>query len=580
LRHVASAEGATRLGKNSTSPTRLGMCTIRAMANSFYKTGSDRQQAQLLPARIEDYVGRNNAVRAIEAYVGSLDLAELKFAHAVRVAGAGQPPYDPADLLKLYLYGYLNQIRSSRRLEREAGRNIELMWLLRGLQPGYRTIGQFRSDNVGPLKQANRDFVLVLRALDLVGRELVAIDGAFFDGSASKASIVTRKRLDEQLATVEREIAAVEHEIAAYTAALDANDTAEAGEPEVRPQPDEDVAARLAALLAKRRAVAGEVATLAASGQTQLSRTDADARLLSKNGQSVAGYNVQIAVEARHKLIVACEAVNDGNDTGQLHAMAQAARAAVGADQLRVVADTGYFNGETLKACEDSGIEAFVPEPRRGTGLEEAGRFGVDAFSYDAEADAYRCPAGALLRAMGGGKLDQSGKLRIRYASRRLVCSGCSKRAKCLAAKATRRVIERWEHEDVIERHRRRMASTGEAVMRCRKALAEHPFGTLKCRAGYRHFLMRGFDKVRGELGLMVLCYNFTRALNLIGLEGLVAWFAARSFLGAFGLLAAVFAAAERLRGGRCLGRSKMMATVAGPLRHLRTAHSGDRFAT
>jgi len=555
------------------------------MPSSYYKTGSLRQQALLLPARIEDYVGRDNAVRAIEAYVGSLDLAELRFRHAVRVAGAGQPPYDPADLLKLYLYGYLNQIRSSRRLEREAGRNIELMWLLRGLKPGYRVpglvpgIGQFRSDNVGPLKQANRDFVMVLRALDLVGRELVAIDGAFFDGSASKASVVTRKRLDEQLAAVEREIATLEREIEDYTAALDANDAAEAGEPEAKSQPNEDVAGKLAALLAKRRAVAADVATLEASGQTQLSRTDADARLLSKNGQSVAGYNVQIAVDAQHKLIVACEAVNDGNDTGQLHAMAQAACAAVGADKLQAVADTGYFNGETLKACEDSGIEAFVPEPRRGKRLEEAGRFGIDAFVYDAEADAYRCPADKLLHAMGGGKLDQSGKLRICYASRRLVCSGCPKRQKCLSPKASRRVIERWEHAEVIERHRRRMA-TGEAMMRRRKALAEHPFGTLKCRARYRHFLMRGFDKVRGELGLMVLCYNFTRALNIIGLERLVAWFAARFFLGGFCVLAAVLAAAERLRGGCRLGWSGMIATVAGALRHNRTVRRRASFAT
>jgi hypothetical protein len=195
---------------------------------------------------------------------------------------------------------------------------------------------------------------------------------------------------------------------------------------------------------------------------------------------------------------VACEVVNDGNDTGQLHAMAQAACVAVGADKLQAVADTGYFNGETLKACEDSAIEAFVPEPRRGKRLEAAGRFGIDAFVYDAEADVYRCPAGKLLHAMGGGKLDQSGKLRIRYASRRLVCSACPKRQKCLSPKGSRRVIERWEHEDVIERHRSRMA-TGEATMRRRKALVEHPFGTLKCRAGYRHFLMRGFEKVRAN---------------------------------------------------------------------------------
>ena len=402
---------------------------------------------------------------------------------------------------------------------------------------------------------------MALRELDLVGGEMVAIDGAFFDGNASKASIVTRKRLDEQVAAVEREIAAMEREIEAYAAALDANDAAEAAEPDAKPRPDEDVAGKLAALLAKRQAVAADVATLEASGQTQLSRTDPDARLLSKHGQIVAGYNVQIAVDAKHKVIVADEAVNDGNDTGQLHAMAQAAREAVGADKLQALADTGYFNGETLKSCEDSGIEAFVPEPRRGKRLEAAGRFGIDAFVYDAAADAYRCPAGELLHAMGGGKLDQSGKLRICYASRRLVCSGCPQRQKCLSPKRAERVIERWEHEDVIERHRRRMA-TGEAMMRRRKALVEHPFGTLKCRAGYRHFLMRGFDKVRGELGLMVLGYNFTRALNIIGFERLVAWFAARSFLAAVCLLAAVLAAVERLRGGCRLGSGGIIRTL------------------
>ena len=430
------------------------------------------------------------------------------------------------------------------------GRNIELMWLLRDLQPGYRTIGQFRSDNVGPLKQANRDFVMVLRALDLVGGEMVAIDGAFFDGNASKGSVVTRKRLDEQLAAVEREIEA-------YTAALDANDAAEAAEPDAKPRPDEDVAGKLAALLAKRRAVAADVATLEASGQTQLSRTDADARLLSKNGQSVAGYNVQIAVDDKHKLIVAEEAVNDGNDTGQLHTMAQAACAAVGADTCRRWPIPAISTARRSRPAEDSGIEAFVPEPRRGKRLEAVGRFGIDAFVYDAAADAYRCPAGELLHAMGGGKLDQSGKLRISYASRRLVCSGCPKRQKCLSPQGDRRVIERWEHEDVIERHRRRMA-TGEAMMRRRKALVEHPFGTLKCRAGYRHFLMRGFDKVRGELGLMVLCYNFTRALNIIGLERLVAWFAARACLAVFCLLAAVLAAVSASGTGGVSDRAEL----------------------
>ena len=328
------------------------------MPQSVFKTGRDRQQALLLPPSIEEYVDTDNPVRAIEAYVSSLDLAKLGFRHAVRAGGAGQPPYAPADLLKLYLYGYLNQIRSSRRLEREAARNVELMWLLKGLVPGYRTIGNFRRDNIAALKQANRDFVLLMRALDLLGGELVAIDGAFFHGDASKASIVTGTRLAKQ-------VAALESEIEAYTRMLETNDVAEASEaPPVRT--GEDVAGKLAALLARREAAQADLAQLAADGQTQLSRTDPDARLLSKHGQTVAGYNVQIAVDDKHKLIVASEVVNDGNDTGQLHAMAQAAREALGVTTLQAVADTGYFNGETLKACEDSGIDAFVPEPRRG----------------------------------------------------------------------------------------------------------------------------------------------------------------------------------------------------------------------
>src|SRR5438067_1020294 len=327
------------------------------MVNRPFKTGQCRKQASFLPPRIEDYVGSDNPVRAIEAYVQSLDLAALGFRHAGSDGGAGQPPYDPADLLKLYLYGYLNQVRSSRRLEREVRRNVELIWLLKGLAPGYRSIGNFRKDNRDALQAANRDFVLLARELDLLGGGLVAIDGAFFHGDASKASIVTAKRLAEQLAALERDIAA-------YAEALEANDAAEAAAEPVE-HSCADAAQKLAALLEKRARAKADLGQLEASGETQLSRTDADARLLSKPGQVVAGYNVQIAVDDKHKLIVASEVVNDGNDTGQLHAMAAAAKLALGAETLRAVADVGYYNGETLKACEADAIEAFVPEPQR-----------------------------------------------------------------------------------------------------------------------------------------------------------------------------------------------------------------------
>lgn len=486
------------------------------MTNRTFKTGACREQGSLFPPRLDDYVGRDNPVRAIEAYVSSLDLAELGFRHADGEGGPGQPPYDPADLLKLYLYGYLNQVRSSRRLEREAGRNVEVMWLLGGLAPGYRTIGDFRKDNRDALKAANREFVVLARELELVAGDLVAIDGAFFHGDASKGSIITGKRLAEQLAAAERDIEA-------YGAALDANDAAETSAAAAAPS-GADVAGAMAALVAQRARLTADLEQLETSGATQLSRTDADARLLAKSGQVVAGYNVQIAVDDKHKLIVASEVVNDGNDSGQLHAMALLAKTALGVEKLQAAADVGYYNGEELRACEADGIVAYVPEAEKNNRLAKQGRFTLKEFSYDAAADLYRCPAGAELRPMNGYKQDAGGKLHVRYAALRSVCCQCPLRSRCLTAKARRREVYRWEHQDVIDRHRARMQqATAKTVMRRRAALAEHPFGTLKCRAGYRHFLLRGFDKVRGEWSLMALCYNFTRLLSILGLDRFLA---------------------------------------------------------
>lgn len=489
------------------------------MTNRPFKTGESRQQASLLPARVEDYVGPDNPVRAIESFVCALDLGKLGFRHADRGAEAmGQPPYDPADLLKLYLYGYINQVRSSRRLEREACRNLELIWLLKNLRPGYRTIANFRKENWQALKAVNRGFVLMARELGLVGGAVVAIDGSFFHGDASKASIFTRKRLAEQVARLDLEIDA-------YGKSLEDNDAAEAEPPRNDDHGDggsADIGAKVAALMARRSRAQSDLDRLDASGETQLSLTDPDARLLVKSGQGVAGYNVQAVVDDKHKLIVASEVVNDSSDVNQLYAMARAAKEALGAEALQVLADEGYYSSTELKACEDDGITAYVP-PSQGNGLiEKAGRFSLKSFSYDGVADAYTCPAGQLLRPMPGRWTNTSGRVEIRYASRTKICRACPSRTKCLTAKASQRIIRRWEHEDVLERHRTRMESAGD-LMRRRSAIVEHPFGTLKCRAGYRHFLVRGFDKVRGEWSLMALCYNFTRVLNILGFEGFVA---------------------------------------------------------
>jgi transposase len=492
------------------------------MTNRIFKTGISRDQANFLPARVEDYVDRDNPVRAIEAFVAALDLGKLGFRHAGSGSGAGQPPYDPADLLKLYLYGYTNRVRSSRALEREAGRNLELIWLMKQLVPGYRTIAAFRQENWKALKAANREFVLMLRHLNLVGGEVVAIDGAFFDGNASKASIKTQRKLAKRLAEIEQAIEA-------YGAALEANDSAEAERPSAGGDgggDGGDLAQKVAALMVRRATLQADLARLEESGQTQLSRTDADARLLSKNGQVVAGYNVQIAVDDKHKLIAASEVVNDGNDSDQLYSMAKAAKDELGVETLTALADTGYYNGTALKACEEDRILAYVPQARRTARLEAQGRISHESFAYEAEADVYRCPAGKQLSPMEGRKTNGI-RLEIRYVSRKSDCDGCALRSRCLSTKTPRRTIYRWEHEAVLERHRARMQGA-DAQMRRRAELVEHPFGTLKCRAGYRHFLVRGFDKVRGEWSLMALCYNFSRVLSILGLDNLMAYLASR----------------------------------------------------
>ena len=510
---------------------------------NHFKSGTSRHQPSLLPPRIEDYVDRNNPVRAIDAYGDAVDVRKAGFRCPGSGGGPGQPPYDPRDLLKLYVYGYMHRIRSSRSLEREARRNLELIWLLKGLEPGYRTIATFRQHNWAALKVLCRDFVLMMRELGLVGGECVAIDGAFFDGSASKASIATEKKLAERLAALVRDIEA-------YGAALEANDLAEAAHAPAERDGDggdgEDVAQKVAALMEKRAKVQADLARLKESGETQLSRTDPDARRLSKSGQVVAGYNVQIAVDDKHKLIVASEVINDGNDTGQLHKMAQAAKEELGAKTLTALADTGYYNSAALKDCEENGIVAYVPQAKRTARLKAQGRISHEEFVYDAEANAYRCPAGNLLTPTDGRKVNTNGRIEIRYTSRKADCDACPLRSRCLSAKTPTRTIQRWEHEAVLERHRARMKDA-ETQMRRRAELAEHPFGTLKCRAGYRHFLVRGFDKVRGEWSLMALCYNFSRVLAIIGLDRLIAFFAERAARSSFLRLRSLTAAVSTL---------------------------------
>lgn len=477
-----------------------------------YKAGQHRGQGMLLPPCIDDYLAPGNPVRAIDAYVESLDLAELGFRNTQPGSGSGQPPFPPAALLKLYLYGYLNRVHSSRRLEREALRNLEAIWLAQGLRPGYKTLANFRKDNSQALKAVNKDFILLCKDLSLFGGEEVAVDGSFFKADASTDGIYTANKLDDQLAALEKKIDAYQSQLAEQDAQDDRAGLGSLAE-------DGELAGKLARLKERQAEKQALRARLEASADSQLSTVDPDARLLSKKGKTVAGYNVQIAVDAKHKLIAASEATQDGNDRQQLVPMLDKAQEVLQSGHLVGLADTGYHSGEQIQQAEELGFEVYVPEPKTTKAAEKDGRFTRDRFQYDEAADRYTCPHGETLEACGKPQ-ERNGKRVQAYKSKVSACAACPLRAQCLTENATRKKLERWQHEAAVERHRLRVAQAG-GRMKKRGELAEHPFGTLKHRAGLHHFLMRGLEKCRGELSLMVLCYNFTRVLNLLGIEAL-----------------------------------------------------------
>lgn len=482
------------------------------MTNRRYKTGIDREQGSLLPPRVEDYVSEDAVVRAVDVYVETLDLVALGFLYADggHVDGKGQPPYHPADHLKLYLYGYLNKIRSSRCLERETQRNLEVIWLLGGLKPSYKTIADFRKDNADGLKATCKDFILLCRGLGLFGGDKIGIDGSFFNGDASKASIYTKKKLDKQLMGLEK---AIER----YQKQLDEQDSTDQKSGEAATGEYADLSEKLVLLKKKQTEKQTLKKELEASGETQISTTDKDARLLNKGNGTISGYNVQIAVDDKHRLIAASDVTNDGNDKHQLHRMAKMAAKALNADGLEVLADCGYHNEGDLALCEQDSMTTFVPEPKKSVLIEKAGRFTRDAFCYDASSDSYRCPQGEILHAKGKPH-KKNGHMRQCYTSKTSFCKLCPLRKKCLSKKGERRNIYRSEYEDVVKRQQDRMTENP-GKMRERSGLVEHPFGTVKHRAGWTHFLVRGFEKVGGEWAIMATCYNFTRVLNIIGMD-------------------------------------------------------------
>ena len=468
-------------------------------------SGHDRSQMLLLPEAVDDYVGPDHPVRFIEAFVDGLDLEAAGFAR-VEPKPTGRPGYAPADLLKLYIYGYLNRIRSSRRLEAEAGRNLEVIWLLRHLQPDFKTIADFRRDNRNAFRQVFRAFVLLCRELDLFGRELIAVDGTRIKAVNNKDRNFTR-------ASLTRFIAQADACLADYLGRLDQSD---AEEGRVGGTRTANLAEKIAALCERRERHSVLLAELERTGEDQISLTDPDSRAMAAHTRVAVGYNVQIAVDAKHKLLVEQQVTNQVVDMGLLTETATPAKELLGADGIAVVADSGYFKIEDIEACEKAGMTPYVPRPQRGPAVR-AGLFRKDEFRYDPTRDSVLCPAGHQLEAYTSSVI--RGLKKVNYINKE-ACRGCPLRARC--TKGQFRTVSRFENEAVLDHMQDRLAKRPDILDR-RREVAEHPFGSIKQWMNQGAFLMRGLENVRGEFSLTALAYNLRRVLNLVGFKDLLA---------------------------------------------------------
>jgi transposase len=474
-----------------------------------YINGTARGQSVLFPRTLDEYLDENNAVRAIDAFIEYLAFDELGFARG-EPAETGRPGYDPRVLLGIFIWGHLNGVRSSRRLEQECGRNVELMWLSGQLQPDFKTLCRFRQENGEAINQVLVRFRVWCNGAELFGKELVAIDGSKFKAVNSTARNVTQGRLAK---LIERE----KQSVTEYMAELQAADEQETTEP----------AKLTAAELKQKIGTIGEylkqheelLAEMKESGDKQRSLTDPEARLMkTAKGMDVC-YNVQLAVDSKHKLIASVAVTNEVTDQEQLAEMARQAKADLKVEELTVVADGGYFGGEVIKACEDEKITAYVPVPELGN-AKRRGLFSREEFAYDASRDVYVCPQGAELTVMSrtSRKAARYRKEFRVYATQQ--CQGCPLRAQCTTSKYGRR-IKRWVHQEVLERLQARMRGHPEMLV-LRKALAEHPFGTIKVAMNHDRFLLKGLKHVATEIKLTVLSYNFKRVMSILGVATMI----------------------------------------------------------
>lgn len=474
-------------------------------------SGIAREQITLFPEAIEDYITADNPVRFLDAFVDQLDMRSLGFRHAT-VSETGRPPYNPKDLLKLYLYGYLNRIRSSRLLERETKRNLEVIWLLKRLSPDHKTVSDFRKDHGQALREVFKQFVVTCTKLELFGQELVAIDSTKFKASNARDRVKDRKQLTD---TIDR----IGESIGEYLTQIEQNDEDEetSASPSVTKEALQEKIARLQQEKAHLQKARQELDRTQAK---YASLTDPDCRLMKNEGRIEPSYALQAAVDAKHSLIVDYELTQDAADNNHLSSVAQGAKQMLDVDTLTVCADAGYYDTVDLKTCDDTGITTYVPIPApkipKDTNVPTP-EYYHDRFVYDHESDTYRCPQGHTMHYYTTTHKDDGRQIRI---YRTKACRDCPVRTHCTSSPRGRYVY-RWEHEAVLDRLKRRLANQPEMIKH-RKAIIEHIFGTIKKIWGYQALLLRGLENIAGEVALMALAYNMKRVLNILGTRKLI----------------------------------------------------------
>lgn len=458
-----------------------------------YVIGQSREQSTLFPMSIDDYVAEDNIVRFIDAFVNELDMEELGFKHA-KLKSTGRPPYMPSDLMKLYIYSYLNKIRTSRK--------IEAMWLMKKLTPDHKTISDFRKNNKKALVKVKKLFILMCKDMGLISSELFGIDGSKFAAVNSNNRNYSKRKLEKLQAKVSEDITG-------YLEMLDSNDNQEPNIIETSKIAFEE---KLKALQEKQAKYQKLLEQIEASGDTQISLTDPDSRMMKNQQNQDMSYNVQLGIDSLNKLIVADDVVNEGNDTHQLHSMSEQIKENLEEDSITVVADKGYFTRDELKKCEENNITAYVPEIKKGHNKKK-GMFTDRDFTYNKENDTYRCPGGNIME-LRGFQIKDNKELKTYKTSQ---CKECKLKEKCTTSK-TGRNIYRWVNEEIIDRVRERVSEHPEITDK-RKELAEHPFGTMKRALDFGYFLTKGLESVRAEFSLSVLVYNMKRVLNILGFK-------------------------------------------------------------